>query len=73
MGLKPQGIDLNPRKCHNIESMFQSLMHQIIRAMFNLLIKKKLGPCEVCGWWRVTRAEIFNLLKIFVLCVRSKN
>ena len=25
MGLKPQGIDLNPRKCHNIESMFQSL------------------------------------------------
>ena len=44
MGLKPQGIDLNPRKCHNIESMFQSLMHQIIRAMFNLLIiiKKKI-------------------------------
>ena len=59
MGLKPQGIDLNPRKCHNIESMFQSLMHQIIRAMFNLLIKKKIRA--MWGMWMVAGYKGWNL------------
>lgn len=61
MGLKPQGIDLNPRKCHNIESMFQSLMHQIIRAMFNLLIIIKKKIRAMWGMWMVAGYKGWNL------------